>query len=442
MKRCLLVLFLLLLAGTSLSAQDIFSRTDSLQVVAQERFSRRDFFLFYPLKPSSWHPTPNPLDSLSEYPLYHPKGDDVIYFSAPDRAGTRSLFITEDLDSLWRAPRLLGEALLSTGSEVFPLLSPDGRTLYFASDGLPGLGGFDLFASAWDEDNACWGEPVNMGAPFNSPADDFLLMDTEDGKYTLFASNRECARDSVYIYVLDYAASLRPQAEAVDSVSLLPVLYARKMEEARALRDSIYKHETALDELRLKLSKAGALEQAELSVRILTRENALQPLKRQLETTREEIRQVEQCFLQGGVASSAEVREMGGDGLSYTFAKNALGGRLKIKVAPPPAIERSFRVAPVGRFAMDNSLPEGIVYQIQVMELPRHATLEDIRGLSPVYERLGANLRYGYSVGAYSTYVSALQDLNVVRCLGFPEARIVAYRDGRPIPVNLARQEE
>ena len=100
MKRCLLVLFLLLLAGTSLSAQDIFSRTDSLQVVAQERFSRRDFFLFYPLKPSSWHPSPNPLDSLSEYPLYHPKGDDVIYFSAPDRAGTRSLFITEDLDSL------------------------------------------------------------------------------------------------------------------------------------------------------------------------------------------------------------------------------------------------------------------------------------------------------------------------------------------------------
>ncbi|MBR0222987.1 MAG: PD40 domain-containing protein, partial [Bacteroidales bacterium] len=167
-------------------------------VVARQRFSRKDFFLYYPLEPHAWHAAPNPLDSLEGYPLYYPKGADILYFSAADRSGSRSLFVTENLDSLWRAPRPVGEGQLSMGSEIFPMLSPDGKTLYFASDGLIGMGGFDLYSSAWDEESGTWGEPVNMGFPFSSPADDFLLVDTADGKYTLFASNRDCSRDSVY----------------------------------------------------------------------------------------------------------------------------------------------------------------------------------------------------------------------------------------------------
>ena len=160
-------------------------------VVARQRFSRKDFFLYYPLPQHAWHPSPNQLDSSEFYPVYYPKGADAIYYSARDRVGTRSLFVTEDLDSAWRAPRLLGESLLSIGTEIFPMLSPDGQTLYFASDGLFGVGGFDLYMSRWDADAGRWGAPVNMGFPFNSPSDDFLLCDTQDGKYTLFASNRE-----------------------------------------------------------------------------------------------------------------------------------------------------------------------------------------------------------------------------------------------------------
>ena len=455
-------------------SQNALNMTDfcaSPHVVARQRFSRKDFFLFYPLKPHGWHPSPNPLDSLEGFPLYYPKGDDVIYFSARDRAGTRSLFVTEDLDSAWRAPRLAGEALTSTGSEIFPMLSPDGKTLYFASDGLFGMGGYDLYSCTWDPETASWSDPVNLGFPFSSPADDFLLMDTEDGKYTLFASNRDCSRDSVYIYVLEYESSrarkpvrgyedlrriaaLRPVADPgrMDAGSAVSTgipgnantrLYARKMEEARALRDSIYLNERALDALRVLLSQANEAEKANLTARILEKENALLPLRRLLEETNLEIRLVEQTFLQSGVVSSSESedREVVGAGLSYTFAKNAMGSRLKMRVNRHPA-STSFRVMPVGRFATDNTLPAGIVYQIEMFSSPRHASLDDIQGLSPVYERLSSNLRYTYSVGIYPTYVSALLDLNVVRLLGFPGARITAYRDGRPIPVSLARTEE
>ena len=456
------------------ASQNGLNMTDfcaSPHVVARQRFSRKDFFLFYPLKPQSWHAAPNPLDSLEGFPLYHQKDDDVIYFSAVDKAGTRSIFITEDLDSLWRAPRLAGEAVTSMGSEIFPMLSADGKVLYFASDGLYGMGGYDLYAATWDEQTHAWGTPVNLGFPFSSPGDDFLLMDTEDGKYTLFASNRDCSKDSVYVYVLEYEKvrernPIRSHDELVRIAALRPVddptridngsataggatenantrLYMRKNDEARALRDSIYRREKAVDALRLSLSQAREDEKADITARIREGEAALLPLRERLEEAELEIRLVEQSFLRSGAVSSsgAAEREVVGTGLGYTFAKNAMGPKLRIKVGSRSSRE-SFRIAPVGRFAQDNTLPAGIVYQIEIFTSPRHASVDELHGLTPVYERLSSNLHYTYSVGLYPHYHDALLDLNTVRLLGFPEARLVAYRDGRSIPTAIARQEE
>ena len=457
-------------AAASQNALNMMEFCASPHVVARQRFSRKDFFLFYPLKPQGWHPSPNPLDSLDGFPTYAPKGADVIYFSAADRSGSRSLFLTEDLDSIWRAPRIAGEPLLSMGSEIFPMLSPDGNTLYFASDGLYGMGGYDLYASAWDEETASWGAPVNLGFPYSSPGDDFLLMDTEDGKYTLFASNRDCSPDSVFVYVLETEGSrerkpVRSFQELERLSHLAPVrdparfdnnstapdqpvgnantrLYKRKMDEARALRDSIYRHEKALDQLREALSESPELT-ADITAHIREREKALEPLRKLLEEVNLEIRLVEQSFLQSGVASSASAaeREVVGASQSYTFSKHTMGPRLKMKVGRFSA-KPSFRVMPMGRFAQDNTLPAGLVYQIEFLSSPRHASVDDLAGLSPVYERLSSSLRYTYSVGLYSRYVEALLDLNTVRRLGFPEARITAYRDGKSIPVRTARSEE
>ena len=108
----------------------------------------------------------------------------------------------------------------------------------------------------------------------------------------------------------------------------------------------------------------------------------------------------------------------------------------------PPAAPATFQVGPVGRFAQDTSLPEGIVYQIQLFTSPRHATLDEIKGLDPVYERLTNALRYTYSVGLFRTFNEALLQLNPVRILGFPDAEIVAYLDGKPLAVSLARRSE
>lgn len=440
-------------------------------VVARQRFSRKDFFLFYPLKNQAWHPSPNPLDSIAGFPTYFPKGDSLVVYSAPDRSGSRSLYMTHNPDSAWRSPALLGENVLSTGSEVFPILSADGKTLYFASDGLYGMGGYDLYSSAWDSEYECWGEPVNLGFPFSSPSDDFLLVNTDDGKYTLFASNRDCSRDSVYIYVLEYGDELKREAvrdpELLrDLASLRPVedpsridadsavsegipgnddtrLYMSKMASSRALRDSVYRREREVDLLREQLGRSREDATASITAAILEKEAELTPLREQLEQLNKDIRSIESAFLRSGVVEAGDMaeREVVGAALGYTFSKNSLGGRIKIR--PPREESRpTFRVSPVGRFSQDNTLPAGLVYQIELFSQPRHASLDQIHGLSPVYERLGSNLRYTYLVGLFPSYNSALEQLNYIRKLGFPEARVAAFRDGRPLSVGAARKLE
>lgn len=414
-------------------------------VVSKKRFSRKDFFQYYPLKTQSWHSAPNPLDSLEGYPTYFPKGDKSIIYSAADYASTRSLFITHETDTLWTAPKLLGAELTTLGSEIFPMLSPDGKTLYFSSDGLYGMGGFDLYYSTWDDETQSWQEPQNMGIPFNSPGDDFLLMDTDDGKYTIFASNRDCSRDSVFIYVLDYAASrdrksVRDHSDLVRIASLMDSkdlgrldhgafadnaeetnntrLYNQKTLEARALRDSISRHMADTDDARLA------------------------ELRRQLQDLDYEINMIAEAFLKEGVVTTPEEeKEIVGGNLSYTFAKNGMGPRIRIKIARAKRTD-SFKVLQVGHLAPDNTLPPGIVYQIQFNTSTRQLGIEDFGGLAPVYRRISSSLKYIYSVGLFNTYDEALLELNTVRKCGFPEARIIAWRDSRQISISQAIAEE
>ena len=442
-------------------------------VVARERFSRKDFFLFYPLKNQTWRLPPHSLDpSTDGFPTYAPRGGQSLCFSAPDATGSRNLYVSSSDGSVWSYPALMGETLLSPGNEVFPILSEDGKTLTFSSDGLHGMGGYDLYRSTWNEETGAWGEPVNLGFPFSSPGDDFLLVDSPDGRYTLFASNRDCGPDSVYIYVTEkqpilVRVPMRDPVALARTAALVPLKdptrqdhgaavadnapgnddtrrYMQMTAEARVLRDSIYRHEQRLDSLRQRLT-AGAEDRTALTSAIADREAALAPLRRRLEETNRAVRTIEQPFLQRGVVTETDRadREFVGARSSYTFSKNAPGSKLKLNVAPaPPAAPATFQVGPVGRFAQDTSLPEGIVYQIQLFTSPRHATLDEINGLDPVYERLTNALRYTYSVGVFRTYNEALLQLNPLRALGFPGAEIVAYLDGKPIAVPLARRSE
>ena len=125
------------------------------KVISRRKFSKDDFFLYYPLEDRSWRKVPNQLDSIPDglsHALYAPEDADTIYYSAKDDYGLRSIYITERKDTLWTWPQMLNDYLVSSSDEVYPLLSSDGKSLYFSSRGLYGVGGFDIYVSRWDED--------------------------------------------------------------------------------------------------------------------------------------------------------------------------------------------------------------------------------------------------------------------------------------------------
>lgn len=448
-------------------------------VVAKQTFPLQDFLLFYPLKDFSWRKSPNQLDSLGgdnlSRAVYVPDGSRDIYYSAKDEEGIRNIYATHLADSLWSVPALINEQLTSSSDEIYPMLSPDGQSLYFASKGLYGMGGYDLYVSQWNKETGDWDVPVNMGFPYSSPYDDFLFVNTEDGKYSIFASNRECGRDSVTIYVLEYdGMPVRKAVTEVDELRELAALnpagnhpgidngsavsgetdestrkYMDKMREVRSLRDSVARFGKNLDKLRSGLATASDEEKARITAEITDKEMMLPTLNSTLNAAVKELQNIELDFLANGIVIDtrklqAEAdKEIVGASSGYTFSKNSYGPDIRLDIRKPkPTFDYSFMILPEGRFAESNTLPDGLVYQIRIFTLSRKASVADLNGLSPVFERTTTSGKHAYSAGLFKSYKDALSNLNKVKKRGFRDAQIDAFLNGQVIGVSKARELE
>jgi tetratricopeptide (TPR) repeat protein len=103
----------------------------------------------------------------------------TLYFisSRPDKSyGERDIFIsTLDQNNNWTEPINAGNAVNTEWDEEGVYIQPDGKTLYFSSQGHNSMGGFDLFRSVKQEDGT-WSKPENLGYPINTPDDDLYAM--------------------------------------------------------------------------------------------------------------------------------------------------------------------------------------------------------------------------------------------------------------------------
>jgi outer membrane protein OmpA-like peptidoglycan-associated protein len=131
-------------------------------------------------------------------------------------AGNTDLFVTVRRGTYWQPPINLGPVINTPYAERSPFLHPDGRTLYFASDGHPGLGKMDVFKSVRPNTNSWteWSEPVNLGKDVNGSDDDWGYRITPDGKYAFFStSNQPDGRGENDIYMITLPRGARPEAE-------------------------------------------------------------------------------------------------------------------------------------------------------------------------------------------------------------------------------------
>jgi len=123
--------------------------------------------------------------------------------------GGKDLYVlTKNADGNWSNPQNLGPNINTSGDEVFPQLSADGK-LYFASNGQEGMGGLDIFSAS--RLNKEWNNVQNLRSPINSGADDFALVFEKvkpEDQYKIksqgyFVSNRPGGKgkDDIYYFI-------------------------------------------------------------------------------------------------------------------------------------------------------------------------------------------------------------------------------------------------
>ncbi len=126
--------------------------------------------------------------------IAHLAGQEYLFFSSNrdgGRGGMDLWYVTRDLgtdNNDFSFPVNLGPVVNSLGDEVTPYYNTDEGQLYFSSNGLPGIGGHDIFRSSGNE--VTWTTPQNVGLPLNSSADDFGYMRNLSGYGGFLVSNR------------------------------------------------------------------------------------------------------------------------------------------------------------------------------------------------------------------------------------------------------------
>ena len=138
----------------------------------------------------------------------------MLYFSSdrPGGYGGTDIWVSEFSNSGWSAPKNLGPTVNTSKDEQFPFIHSDNRTLYFSSNGHPGLGKSDLYLTRKDV-KLNWETPINMGFPINSRGQDWNLVVARDGKTAYFSSDQLKGFGGLDIYTFQLPEKL--QAEKV-----------------------------------------------------------------------------------------------------------------------------------------------------------------------------------------------------------------------------------
>jgi hypothetical protein len=149
------------------------------------------------MKPS-WSEKSEPLVFCNDnYNYSHPAlsidGESMVFASnRKGSVGGMDLFISKKEGESWSAPQNMGNEINTKGNELFPFLDIY-NNLFFSSDGLPGLGGYDIFTCKFN--GKSWDKPLNLTRLINSAGDEFAFtMSKNDGKSGFFTERQKSGK--------------------------------------------------------------------------------------------------------------------------------------------------------------------------------------------------------------------------------------------------------
>ncbi|WP_231583557.1 OmpA family protein [Rufibacter radiotolerans] len=157
----------------------------------------------------------------------------TIYFASnrPGGQGGDDLWVTKlKDDGSWGAPVNLGNKINTPGRENSPFLHASGNTLYYATDGLQGMGGLDLFKVSREKGG--WGTPLNLGYPLNTHRDESSIFISPDNKTGYYSGGQSAGAGKAEVALLQFEVpdvwkgktiSTFAQGKVFDAVSKKPL---------------------------------------------------------------------------------------------------------------------------------------------------------------------------------------------------------------------------
>ena len=131
---------------------------------------------------------------------YRTQLGNKLYASIP-RQGQLDLCTRSPQGEGWGDPSPLPGNVNTPADENYPYALSDGITLYYASNGEGSIGGYDIFVTRYNPGTGTYLLPENIGMPYNSPFNDYMLAIDEYNNLGWFASDRFQPQDSVCVYV-------------------------------------------------------------------------------------------------------------------------------------------------------------------------------------------------------------------------------------------------
>ena len=228
--------------------RNMLERVEKIVIIDTLTVDRYDFFRHFRLNPASGslnealsvQGLPAEIAETALDPVYITEDGDAMMWGNTDDddnspAGKSTMSETSRLaDGSWASPRSLFDRAGIFADDIpgqlySPYIMPDGVTLYFAADGPQSLGGLDIFI-ARRENSGSFLQPSNIGMPYNSPANDFMMAIDEVTGAGWWASDRDTDDDHVKIYVFK-PSDLRVNYD-VDTDNLPAYAMLREFENA------------------------------------------------------------------------------------------------------------------------------------------------------------------------------------------------------------------
>lgn len=211
-------------------ARNFMERVERIEILDSVTVPLEGFFKAYKLPQSagtlsdgSELPVPN--DNV-EY-VFTNEGGDYQIWSEPDSVGRMTLMESSRLtDGTWSTPQALPELNIDDRDAIYPFMMADGFTLYYTLDDPEGIGAYDIMVVTRDQTDGSFMQPQNLGMPYNSPADDYLLAIDEQNGVGWFATSRTETEDNdmvtIYLYkVNDLRRNYDPDNENLADLALL-----------------------------------------------------------------------------------------------------------------------------------------------------------------------------------------------------------------------------